>query len=194
MDNHRNNKVELSDIFKEFAREYQGQYTLCAIPQKAFQAILGCRSSAMGNHTSSCDSCGHKRESYNSCRNRHCPKCQYLKQVIWVDKLQGRLLPFRYFHIVFTVPEFLKRLFYLNQGKFYNLLFKALGRAIQKTAANLEFLGAESGCLSVLHTYGLNYHPHIHAFVPAGGLDADGMECIKVNKKFFVPFKALSKI
>ena len=135
MDNHRNNKVELSDIFKEFASEYQGQYSLCASQQKAFNAILGCRSSAMGSHTSSCESCGHSRVSYNSCRNRHCPKCQYLKQVIWVDKLQQRLLPVRYFHVVFTVPEFLKRLFYLNQRQCYDLLFQASGQAVGKAAA-----------------------------------------------------------
>lgn len=196
MDNHRNNKAELADIFQQHARSYQSRYTLCAGQQKAFNAILGCRTAAMGSHTSSCESCGHSRISYNSCRNRHCPKCQYLKQVIWVDKLQQRLLPVRYFHIVFTVPEFLKRLFYLNQRQCYDLLFKASGQAVQKASANPEFLGAQSGCLSVLHTWGqsLSYHPHIHALVPAGGLDADGMEWVNAHKKFFVPVKALSKI
>ena len=196
MENHRNQKVELLDIFQEFGQQYGGSYSLCPSQQKAFDAILGCRTAAMGSHSASCDSCAHKRVSYNSCRNRHCPKCQYLKQVVWVDKLQGRLLPIRYFHIVFTIPEFLKRLFYLNQRQCYNLLFKASAAAIQKAAANPQFLGAQSGCLSVLHTWGqsLNYHPHIHALVPAGGLDVDGMQWLKANKKFFVPVKALSKI
>ncbi len=196
MRNERNQQAELSDVFQQHAEAYQSRYSLCSSQQKAFDAIRGCRTAAMGSHSSSCDSCGHKNMSYNSCRNRHCPKCQYLKQVVWVDKLQGRLLPTRYFHIVFTVPEFFKRLFYLNQRKCYDLLFKASGRAIQKAAANPSFLGAEGGCLSVLHTWGqsLHYHPHIHCLVPAGGLDADGMEWIEAHKKFFVPVKALSKI
>lgn len=196
MDNHRSNPVELSDIFRQFADQYQSKYTLCSSQQKAYSAITHCRTAALGMHLSSCDSCGHKQISYNSCRNRHCPKCQYIKQQLWVDKLKSRLLPIRYFHIVFTVPEFLNRLFYINQRNCYDMLFKASALAIQKTAANPAFLGVQSGSVSVLHTWGqaLNYHPHIHSLVPAGGLDPDGQEWINASRKFFVPIKALSRI
>jgi hypothetical protein len=196
MENHRNQVVELSDILHRYGGAYQKRFTLCPSQKKAFEAIVGCRSVAMGSHVDKCNSCGYRRISYNSCRNRHCPKCQYIKQEIWVDKLQHKLLPTRYFHIVFTVPDFFKRLFYINQQQCYNLLFQASARAIQKAAANPAFLGVQSGCLSILHTWGqsLNYHPHIHALVPAGGLDEDGLEWVKSHQKFFVPVKALSRI
>jgi hypothetical protein len=196
MDNHRNNSLELSDIFRQFSDQYQRQYSLCPSQQKAYQAITRCRTAALGMHVTQCDGCGHQQISYNSCRNRHCPKCQYIKQQLWVDKLKSRLLPIRYFHIVFTVPEFLNRLFYINQRNCYDMLFKASALAIQKTAAHPAFLGVQSGSVSILHTWGqaLNYHPHIHALVPAGGLDFDGQEWINAPRKFFVPIKALSKI
>ncbi|HYI77541.1 MAG TPA: transposase zinc-binding domain-containing protein [Chryseolinea sp.] len=194
--NEKKNVLELSDIFRQFADLYQSQYNLCVDQQKAYNAIMNCRTANLGMHLSICDSCGHKTIHYNSCRNRHCPKCQYIKQLLWVDKLKSRLLPTRYFHIVFTVPEFLNGLFYINQRKCYDMLFKASSQALQKVTNNPAFLGAQSGTVSVLHTWGqsLNYHPHIHALVPAGGLDADGQEWIKTTKKFFVPVKALSKI
>jgi len=194
--NEKKNVLELSDIFRQFADLYPSQYNLCVDQQKAYYAIMNCRTANLGMHLWMCDSCGHKTIHYNSCRNRHCPKCQYIKQLLWVDKLKSRLLPTRYFHIVFTVPEFLNGLFYINQRKCYDMLFKASSQALQKVTNNPAFLGAQSGTVSVLHTWGqsLNYHPHIHALVPAGGLDADGQEWIKTTKKFFVPVKALSKI
>jgi len=196
MENSRNNVLEIATIFTQYADQYRGEHKLCSSQGKAYNAIMHCRTSALGSHQSVCDNCGHKKISYNSCRNRHCPKCQYIKQMLWVDKLKNRLLPTRYFHIVFTVPEFLNGLFYINQRACYNMLFKASAYAIQKTAANPAFLGAETGNLSVLHTWGqsLNYHPHIHALVPAGGMDSDGQEWIHASKKFFVPVQAVSKI
>jgi len=150
----------------------------------------------LGRHTATCNECGHQETSYNSCRNRHCPKCQYTKQILWVDKLEQKLLPTRYFHVVFTVPEFVNRLFYLNQRICYDLLFESSAEAIRKTTSNPEFLGAQTGCLSILHTWGqsLTYHPHIHCLVPAGGLSPDEVEWIRSSNKFFVPVKALSKI
>lgn len=198
MENSRGNTLELATIFKQYAHAYayEGKHKLCSSQRKAYNAIMHCRTAALGSHQSVCDNCGYKKISYNSCRNRHCPKCQYIKQLLWVDKLKNRLLPTRYFHIVFTVPEFLNRLFYINQRACYDMLFKASSYAIQKTACNPAFLGAQSGNVSVLHTWGqsLNYHPHIHALVPAGGIDPDGQEWINAPKKFFVPVKALSKI
>jgi hypothetical protein len=196
MENQRNNGLELADILRQFSVEYQGNHTLCISQEKAYHAIIDCRTSALGSHRSVCDHCGHNRISYNSCRNRHCPKCQYLKQLLWVDKLKSRLLPTRYFHVVFTVPDFLNKLFYINQRQCYDMLFKSAAEAIRKTAANPSFLGAQTGCVSVLHTWGqsLTYHPHVHLLVPAGGMDADGQQWISSAKTFFVPVKALSKI
>jgi hypothetical protein len=196
MENSRDNALELATVFRQYADQYEREHKLCSSQKKAYNAIMHCRTSALGSHQSVCDNCDLKKTSYNSCRNRHCPKCQYIKQLLWVDKLRNRLLPTRYFHIVFTVPEFLNGLFYINQRACYDMLFKASAYAIQKTAANPAFLGVQSGNLSVLHTWGqsLSYHPHIHALVPAGGMDADGQEWLHAPNKFFVPVQALSKI
>ena len=196
MENSRNNQVELSDIFRQYEQRYLQHYQLNASQEKAFNAIKDCRTQALGRHTATCDECGHQETSYNSCRNRHCPKCQYTKQILWVDKLEQKLLPTRYFHVVFTIPEFLNRLFYLNQRICYDLLFESSSEAIRKTTSNPEFLGAQTGCLSVLHTWGqsLTYHPHIHCLVPAGGLSPDEVEWVRSSNKFFVPVKSLSKI
>lgn len=188
--------LELSDILRKFSDAYRSKYTLCGSQQKAYRAITECRTAALGMHQAICDQCGHKQISYNSCRNRHCPKCQFVKQQLWVDKLKSRLLPIRYFHVVFTVPDFLHGLFYINQRKCYDILFRSCSQALYKTTANPAFLGAQSGAVCVLHTWGqsLNYHPHIHALVPAGGLDWDGQQWIPSSKNFFVPIKSLSKI
>lgn len=194
--NKSNTGTELSDILESQKENFLTGGRLCADQARAYNDILHCRTSKMGSHTLTCDSCGHTRTSYNSCRNRHCPKCQYVKQLLWVEKLRCRLLPVRYFHIVFTVPEFLNPLLYLNQRECYSMLFASSALAVKKAASNPVFLGVQSGCLSVLHTWGqaLNYHPHIHMLVPAGGPDPDPMEWVAANKKFFVPVRALSKI
>lgn len=196
MENSRDNSLELATVLRQYEQEYKRHYKLCSSQRKAYDAIIQCRTSALGSHQYVCNECGYKKISYNSCRNRHCPKCQYIKQLLWVDKLKNRLLPTRYFHVVFTVPDFLNRLFYINQRICYDILFKASAYAIQKTTVNPAFLGAQSGNVSVLHTWGqsLQYHPHLHVLVPAGGMDPDGQEWIRASKKFFVPVQALSKI
>jgi len=196
MENFRSNRIELADVLNQYGNVYREQNRLSENQYKALKAIMECRTSALGSHTTICDECGYKSIQYNSCRNRHCPKCQYLKQLIWVDKLKNRLLPTRYFHIVFTIPDFLHRLFYINQKICYAMLFNASHYAIEKTTLNPMFLGAQSGNLSVLHTWGqsLTYHPHIHSLVPAGGIDLDGQQWIHSSRKFFVPVVALSKI
>jgi hypothetical protein len=196
MENSRNNFLEIATIFSQYADQYEREHKLCASQRKAYNAIIHCRTAALGSRQSVCDNCGHKKISYNSYRNRHCPKCQYIKQVLWVDKLKNRLLPTGYFHTVFTVPDFLNSLFYVNQRACYDMPFNASAYAIKKTAANPACLGAETGNLAVLHTWGqsLNYHPHIHALVLAGGMDPDGQEWIHASKRFFVPVQALSKI
>jgi hypothetical protein len=186
--------TELADIFGRHKEHFLKNHRLCPEQTKAYEAIINCRTSALGGHADRCDNCGHIRQAYNSCRNRHCPKCQFIKQVQWIDKLKANLIPVRYFHIVFTVPLCLHKTFYLNPSQAYTLMFKAAGEALRICAANPRFLGAQTGAVAVLHTWGqtLTYHPHIHMIVPAGGLSEDEMEWISSGKKFFLPVKVLS--
>jgi hypothetical protein len=195
MENKRQ-KIEIADIFRRFESDYYQQYDLIREKKKAFNAIMNCRSQNMGGHSLKCDKCGYVQYSYNSCRNRHCPKCQYLKQVVWVDKLKARLLPVKYFHMVFTIPSALHKLFYANQGICYDLLMRSASQAILKAGENPAFLGAKSGCVAILHTWGqsLTYHPHVHLLVPAGGFDSDLIEWTSSGKNFFAPVKALSSL
>ena len=188
--------VELAEIFGRFKTEVFQKYNLCPEQIKAYDAIVDCRTSALGGHEHRCENCGHSRQAYNSCRNRHCPRCQFTKQVQWVDKLKANLLPVRYFHLVFTIPQCLHKTFYINQQVTYGLLFKAAGEALRIAAANPKYLGAETGAVAVLHTWGqtLMYHPHIHMIVPAGGLSEDGVEWVLSGKKFFLPVKVLSRL
>jgi hypothetical protein len=195
MENKRQ-KIEIADIFRRFEADYYQKHNLIREKKKVFNAIINCRSQSMGGHTLKCDSCGYVQHAYNSCRNRHCPKCQYLKQVVWVDKLKARLLPVKYFHIVFTIPSILHNLFYANQAICYDLLMRSASQAILKAGENNRFLGAKTGCVAILHTWGqaLTYHPHVHMLVPAGGFDSDLIEWIKSEKNFFAPVKALSSL
>jgi predicted Zn-ribbon and HTH transcriptional regulator len=195
MENQRQS-IDLADIFSHNANEFLQSHRLCPNQLKAFNAIMQCRTAALGGHIERCNSCGYTRQSYNSCRNRHCPKCQFLKKAQWVDKLASNLPPIKHFHIVFTIPQCLHRLFYMNQGNAYSLLFKAAGNALLQCAANPDFLGVQAGAVAILHTWGqtLVYHPHIHMIVPAGGLSSDQAEWVPAGKKFFLPVKALSAV
>ena len=188
--------LDVAQILKEYGSQFINSHNLCPDQLKAYSAILHCRTPAMGGHLQACDQCGHQRIAYNSCRNRHCNKCQYVKQLKWVDQLQARLPVCRYFHMVFTIPAALHKTFYLNQRACYSLLFKASSQTLQKVARNPKFLGAETGAVAVLHTWGqaLTYHPHIHMIIPAGGLSDDGVEWVQSGRKFFLPVKALSKV
>lgn len=194
--NKRSSGPELADVFRNCQQDYLSRHRLTADQHKAFRAIVTCRTSIQGSHRLICEDCDHIKTCYNSCRNRHCPKCQYVRQLLWVERLKSRLLPVRYFHVVFTVPQMLRPLFYLNQKKCYDLLFASSAEAVRKTGANPSFLGVQTGNLSVLHTWGqsLTYHPHIHMLIPAGGVDQDGMEWVYSHRKFFVPVKALSSV
>ena len=195
MENKRQ-KVEIADIFRRFEPEYYQKHNMIREQQKAFNDIINCRSQNMGGHTLKCDNCGNVQHAYNSCRNRHCPKCQYLKQVMWVDKLKTRLLPVKYFHMVFTIPSSMHRLFYANQAICYDLLMKSASQAILKAGENPAFLGAKTGCVAILHTWGqaLTYHPHVHLLVPSGGFDSDMLEWRQSEDDFFAPVKALSSL
>jgi len=188
--------IELADIFRDCGNDFPKTYNLCADQAKAFYAIENCRTAALGGHTNRCNLCGFTKQSYNSCRNRHCPKCQYTKKLQWVDKLAANLPPVKYFHVVFTIPDCLNTVFYINQRIAYGLLFKAAGQALIKCAANPKLTGVRAGAVGVMHTWGqtLIYHPHIHMIVPAGGLSEDQMEWVPSPKKFFLPVKLLSNV
>ncbi|MDX2414773.1 MAG: IS91 family transposase [Bacteroidales bacterium] len=192
----RPHRYELADILREGASAYLDQNSLCPVQAKAIKDITACRTSQMKGHLSQCNSCGHTEQSYNSCRNRHCNKCQFIKQTQWVDKLKAKLIPGKYFHLVFTVPDSLNPLFYLNQELCYSLLFKVAWSALRDLCHNPRFLGAQTGAVAVLHTWSstMVYHPHIHMLVPAGGLSEDGIEWIKTKNDYLVPVKVLSKI
>jgi len=192
----RRYRLELADVLKSCRQELKSRYKLGANQLKAMNDIIDCRTIELGGHKSLCNQCGHKEQSYNSCRNRHCPKCQFIKQEQWVDRLKGRLIPGRYFHVVFTIPAQLHPLFYMNQEKCYGALMQSAWQALQKAGRNPSFLGADIGAVSVLHTWGqtLVYHPHVHMLVPAGGISEDEMEWIPSFNKFFVPVKAVSSM
>lgn len=188
--------LEIADIFCNHADNFLKNHNLCLEQLKAFNSIMHCRTNSLGGHIEQCDHCGHTRHAYNSCRNRHCPKCQFVKKAQWVDQLGANLPPTKHFHVVFTIPECLHKIFYINQKKAYSLLFNAAAKALMQCAANPDFLGVQAGAVAILHTWGqtLVYHPHIHMIVPAGGLSEDQMEWIYARKKFFVPVRALSAI
>ena len=190
------NRIEVADILNNYSGEFFKKYKLSYQQSKAIKAIKSCRTSELGYHKLVCDECKYEQISYNSCRNRHCPKCQMTKQMKWIDKLKAQVLPVRYFHIVFTLPHQLNALAYINQTVFYNILFRAASQTLKQVALNPKFLGAEPAFLAVLHTWGqnLSYHPHLHMIVSAGGLDPDGLEWKHSGKKFFVPVRALSKV
>lgn len=187
---------DVGSIFRESVPDYCKDHKLSFQQAKVMRAISNCRTSAMGSHASKCTECGHVEVIHNSCRNRHCPQCQGLDAVQWVDKIQYDLLPIRYFHVVFTIPDQLNRLALINQQVIYDLLFKISAETIRQLAADKKHLGIESGCLAVLHTWGQNLmdHPHIHMLVPAGGLDIGNGKWVNSSKKFFLPVKVVSSV
>jgi len=189
-------KPELGDVFSLFGEEYRKKYKLPLQQRKVMFAVEACRTSILGGHVDSCDQCNHKRISYNSCRNRHCPKCQKLNKEKWVEKLSCNLLPVKYFHIVFTIPSELNRLCLVNQKVMYDILFQAASQTILTLAKDKKHLGALSGLVAVLHTWGQNLieHPHLHTLVPAGGWSEWNGYWKKTKKNFFVHVKVLSKM
>jgi hypothetical protein len=189
-------RFELSEILKDYVPEFMGSHTLCPQQLKAINDIINCRSPDMKGHLTQCNHCGHREQSYNSCRNRHCNKCQFIRQTIWADSLKGKLIPGKYFHLVFTVPESLNKLFYINQSVCYDLIFQAAWSSLDTLCRNPRFLGARTGAVAILHTWSstLVYHPHIHVLVPCGGLSEDGMEWISPRGNYLVPVKILSRL
>ena len=188
--------AEVADIFRIYGEKFRKLYKLPIHHLRAMFAIMRCRTREMGSHNDKCDTCGHINIHHNSCRNRHCPKCQGLNQIKWADKLAATLLPVKYFHIVFTIPEELYRLTLVNQECIYNILFKAASDTILMLAKDKKHIGVDTGLVAVLHTWGQNLmeHPHMHIMVPAGGLDPLSQYWKYSPKNFFIPVKVLSRV
>src|SRR5437016_12177094 len=160
------------------------------------KAIESCRTAALGGHVEVCDRCGHQRVWYNSCSDRHCPKCQTLARAQWIEDWQSELLQSEYFHVVFTVPEEIADIALQNKRTVYGILFRATADTLLTIAADPKHLGAQIGFFAVLHTWGQNllHHPHLHCFVPGGGLSADGHRWIACKPGFFLPVRVLSRL
>jgi hypothetical protein len=186
---------EVQDIFKQYGADYLKQANLPPNVCKAVRAIQNCRTSALGGHLDVCYECGAVKISYNSCRNRHCPKCQALAKEHWVEARNADLLSVPYFHVVFTLPEELASIAFQNQKIIYDLLLKASYETLCELSSDRKYLGAEIGVISILHTWGqsLTLHPHVHMIVPGGGLTKDG-KWQNSRKKFFIPVKVLAKL
>ncbi|MEZ4990976.1 MAG: IS91 family transposase [Saprospiraceae bacterium] len=186
---------ELADVFRAGIDHYKQYHRLSARQLKVIQDIQDCRTAALGGHVDACDECGHVRISYNSCRNRHCPKCQSMAREAWLEKRRQELLPVRYFHLVFTLPAELQDLARYNERLAYDQLFKLAWESLSVLTGDKRYLGAQTGMIAVLHTWGqnLHYHPHIHCLVPAGGLTPSG-KWIATRKNYLVPIRALSAL
>lgn len=187
--------AEIQDIFYEHGNEYIQKYRLPFNILKAINSIKDCRTARLGGHVDKCDECGYVRISYNSCRNRHCPKCQTLVKERWLENRKKDLLPVGYFHVVFTIPQELNNIVFTNQKGLYSILFQTVSETLLELAKDRKYLGADIGFTSILHTWGQNlmYHPHLHCVVPSGGLSLDGRRWINSNKDFFIPVKVLSR-
>lgn len=186
--------VEMQEIMKKYGKEYKEKHRMMSYKEKTMEAIEKCRTAEMGSHEEVCDNCGYRKISYNSCRNRHCPKCQSVAREKWIYNRERDLLKVKYFHVVMTIPEELYGIAYQNQSKVYNILFKAVGETLEELGTDKKYLGAQIGFMEVLHTWGqtLVYHPHIHAIVPGGGINKEG-KWRNSKKKFFIPVKVLSR-
>jgi hypothetical protein len=186
--------IEIADVFNKFS------HLLGSMPlqqHKVIAAIRNCRTASLGGHKLKCGKCDFEKNFYNSCRNRHCPKCQFLSQVRWIEKREADLLPCQYFHVVFTVPSELKCLMLRNKKTSYDILFQAASQTLKEVAGNPQHLGAEIGAIGVLHTWGQNLkdHPHIHFIVPGGGLNKNKRpKWLSCKKDYFLPIQVLSKV
>lgn len=192
----RHSSPELADVFAMHAMQYRLDHKLPVQHLDTLFAIESCRKPILGGHINKCDNCGHEVVTYNSCRNRHCPKCQTLDRLKWVDKLSVNLLPVRHFHIVFTIPCELNRLVLVNQKCLYDILFRAASQSLLTLAKDHQHLGAQTGMIAVLHTWGQNLmdHPHLHTIVPAGGWSEMNQYWKSSRRKFFIPVKVISAL
>lgn len=189
-------RLEVAEVFRSCSDEYRKTYGLSADQSRVFSDLVRCRTAALGGHVDECDRCGERRISYNSCRNRHCPKCQGSQAAEWLEAQRSHLLPVPYVHAVFTLPGLLAPVALQNPRTVYGLLFRAAARTLLEVAADSRHLGARIGFLALLHTWGqkMDHHPHLHCVVPAGGLSPDGTRWIPCPRRFFLPVRVLSRL
>ena len=187
--------LELADIVRRHGAAYRQTHCLPLEHLRPLRAIEVCRTAELGGHVEQCAQCDHTRIAYNSCRNRHCPKCQSLDRAKWLEKRQSELLPVEYFHVVFTLPEALAAIALQNKKAVYGILFRAAAETLLTIAGDRQHLGAEIGFFSILHTWGQNllHHPHLHCVVPGGGISAEG-EWAACRAGFFLPVRVLSRL
>lgn len=190
--------LEVADIFRQAGPAYRQQHAdaLSRGQRCVMSAIERCRTAALGGHVEQCDDCAHQRIAFNSCRNRHCPKCQSLVRAQWLEHRQADLISADYFHMVFTMPAEIAAMAYQNKAVLYEILFHTTAETLRTIAADPKHLGAEIGFIAILHTWGQNllYHPHLHCVVPGGGLSADGERWISCRPGFFLPVRVLSRL
>jgi len=190
--------LEVADIFRDFGPAWRhanaGHVSLGQL--KVMSAIERCRTAALGGHVARCEDCAYTTIAYNSCRNRHCPKCQGAAAKRWLAERQAELLPVPYFHVVFTLPTAIAELAYQNKAVVYDLLFKAASETVLTIAADPEHLGARVGITAVLHTWGstMIHHPHVHMIVPGGGISLDRSRWVSCRPSFFLPVRVFSKL
>jgi Putative transposase/Transposase zinc-binding domain len=191
-------KLEVADVFRRYGEAYRQQHgaSMSSAQRRVMTAIEVCRTAALGGHLERCDQCGHERNAFNSCRDRHCPKCQCLARMQWIQDRQSELLNVQYFHIVFTVPEEIAAIAYQNKEIVYSILFQATADTLKTIAADPKHLGAEIGFFAVLHSWGQNlmHHPHLHCVVPGGGLSPDGQRWVSCRPGFFLTVRVLSRL
>ena len=189
---------EVADIFRRYGAAYRESHgaSLCIAQRRVMSAIELCRTAALGGHVERCDHCDHQRICYNSCRDRHCPKCQSLARAQWLDDRRSELLDTQYFHVVFTIPQSLAAIALQNKEIVYGILFRAASETLRTIASDPEHLGAQIGFFAVLHTWGraLFHHPHLHCVVPGGGISPDGTRWISCRRKFFSPVLVLARL
>ena len=188
--------LEVADIFRQHGPAYRATRRLPRQQLRVMRAIEICRTAALGGHVERCGHCSHLRVSYNSCRSRHCPKCQSLARARWLEQRKAELLPVSYFHVVFTLPEPIAALALHNRKVIFDILFRATAQTLLTLARDPKHLGAELGFFAILHTWGQNllFHPHLHCVVPGGGLSADGDRWIACRPGFFLPVRVLSRL
>jgi hypothetical protein len=190
--------LEVADIFHRHGAAWRAAHAghLSLGQMKVMAAIENCRTAALGGHVEACEDCGHSRVAYNSCRNRHCPKCQGAAAREWLTARQADLLPVGYFHLVFTLPAEVADFAYQNKAVVYDLLFRAASEALLTIAADPSHLGARIGITAVLHSWGsaMTHHPHVHMIVPGGGISLDGERWVACRPGFFLPVRVLSRL
>jgi predicted RNA-binding Zn-ribbon protein involved in translation (DUF1610 family) len=191
-------RLEVADVFRQYGEAYRHQYasSMSVEQRRVMRAIELCRTAALGGHVQRCDRCGHEVTAYNSCRNRHCPKCQNLDKALWREARRREVLPVEYYHAVFTVPARLAPLALQNKRILYDILFRAVSQTLLCIGADAKHLRAQLGFVAVLHTWGqtLHHHPHVHCAIPGGGLSPDGKRWIACKRRFFLPVRVLSRL